>query len=241
LWVCDLVIQLGYLGLIHGARRRATICGLDLVVLLIVIFAGRVFPMFTRNATRVESIRSHPRLDLLASLSMVAVTATDALVDDSRAGGVLLAVAAMLVLARSIHWGARHSLRNPMLWILHASHLFIPIGLGLRAATLLSLDVSDLAGMHALGVGAIGAATLGMMARVALGHTGRLIAAPRVIVVGFALLLGGAVTRVTGELVPVIRGASLLVAGSLWTGAFLLYVVAYARILVSPRIDGKAG
>jgi uncharacterized protein involved in response to NO len=34
---------------------------------------------------------------------------------------------------------------------------------------------------------------------------------------------------------------ALIVAGSLWALAFGIYLVVYAPILVSPRVDGKPG
>ena len=60
----NLAAHLEALGLVGaGVARRANLAGIDLIVLLILLIAGRVFPMFTRNATGVDSIRSHPRLD----------------------------------------------------------------------------------------------------------------------------------------------------------------------------------
>ena len=102
--------------------------------------------------------------------------------------------------------------------------------------------VSISAAAHALTVGAIGSLTLGMMSRVALGHTGRPITAPRVMSWAFAAIGAAALVRVfVPVLWPSAYFASLVVAGALWTAAFAAYVVAYAPVLARPRVDGKAG
>jgi len=81
-----------------------------------------------------------------------------------------------------------------------------------------------------------------MMARVALGHSGRLLAASRPIVVAFALSLLAAVVRVGAPLLGSDRyRITVVLAGALWTAAFALYLVVYVPILVAPRVDGKPG
>jgi uncharacterized protein involved in response to NO len=94
---------------------------------------------------------------------------------------------------------------------------------------------------HALTAGAIGALTLGMMARVSLGHTGRPLTVGRPMTIAFAAITIAAAMRVAAPLLPRHYLTLLIAAGVLWTGAFLVYLVKYARILVSPRVDGRAG
>ena len=66
--------------------------------------------------------------------------------------------------------------------------------------------------------------------------------APRTAVVAFVLLGLAALVRVFLPVVtPGFYMASLVVAGSLWAMAFVSFLVGYARILTSPRVDGKAG
>jgi uncharacterized protein involved in response to NO len=242
LWVADLVIHLDALGVLPGWRRRGSLVAVDVVIVVILIVAGRVFPMFTRNATKQEGVRAVPALDLAAIASFVAVLVCDAAAVTSVAAAVVAAVAAVLTLARTARWGARHSLREPLLWILHAGYLWIPLGLALRAAAALTPLVPPSAATHALTVGAIGSLTLGMMARVSLGHTGRALVAPRPITVAFALVTLAALLRVLTPIVaPSLYASSLVLVGALWTLAFVAYVVVYAPLLTAPRPDGKSG
>jgi uncharacterized protein involved in response to NO len=217
LWVADIVIHLDALGVLPGWRRRGSLVAVDVVIVVILIVAGRVFPMFTRNATKQDTVRSMPALDLAAIVSFMAVLVCDAAAVTSVVAPVLAAVAAVLTLARTARWGARHSLREPLLWILHLGYLWIPLGLALRAAVGFTPLVPASAATHALTVGAIGSLTLRMMARVSLGHTGHALAAPS------------------------LYASSLVVVGALWTLAFAAYVVVYAPMLTAPRPDGKSG
>jgi uncharacterized protein involved in response to NO len=242
LWLADLAIHLDALGVLPGWRRRGSLAAVDVVVAVILIMAGRVLPMFTRNATRRASVRSVPALDAVALASFAPVLLCDAAGVTSGVAPIAAGVAAVLTLARTVHWGARHSLREPLLWILHAGYLWIPIGLALRAAAAVTPTVPASAATHALTVGAIGSLTLGMMARVSLGHTGRALAVPRSIAAAFVLVTLAALLRVAVPIAaPALYPAALQVVGALWTLAFGAYVVVYAPMLLAPRPDGKAG
>jgi uncharacterized protein involved in response to NO len=206
--------------------RRALLAGVDIVTVLMVVIAGRVVPMFTKNATRIGSIRSVPALDIAAALAVVLVLGADVFAPVPRMAEVaVFELAAILVAARTLHWGTRHAFRDPLLWILHVGHAWIAVGLALR-------PFAPSPGLHAITAGAVGALTLGMMARVALGHTGRALVAPPSMTVAFVLVTVGTALRVAG-IVPA--------SAVLWALAFLLYAVTYAPILVAPRADGKPG
>jgi uncharacterized protein involved in response to NO len=97
-------------------------------------------------------------------------------------------------------------------------------------------------GTHALTAGAIGTLTLGMMARVTLGHTGRELRVSGLMACGFLAITAGALVRVVGPWLRAdLTATMLLVSAVLWAVAFLIYVVVNARYLVTPRPDGKAG
>jgi uncharacterized protein involved in response to NO len=242
LFVANLMIHLDALGVLPGWRRRGDLMGVDVLVLVILVIAGRVLPMFTRNATGVESIASSPRLDRLVLGAMAIYVVLDLLIPSlaiTPSWGLLVAV---LAVARSWRWGARYSLRTPLLWVLHLGYLWIPIGLALRAVAAVTPLVSPQIATHALTIGAVGTLTLGMMARVALGHSGRMLVAARPIALAFALALLAGLVRVAGAAVGIeAYRSTLIAAGLVWTAAFSLYLVVYAPILVSARSDGKPG
>ena len=97
--------------------------------------------------------------------------------------------------------------------------------------------------VHAFTAGGIGLLTIGMMSRVSLGHTGRNVFQPPAIVFwSFAVLLLGVIVRVifplfNMELYAYWVGISQL----LWIIAFAIFVVVYAPMLLSARVDGRDG
>jgi len=225
-----------------GFAQRATLLGVDLVLLLISIVAGRTFPTFTRNATGVKSIRSVPVLDGLAIGALCVMVALDALSPASSGAALLAGGAGVLSFARAMTWGARYSLRQPLLWILHAGYAWLALGLLFRGLASLSGASSSSLALHTLTVGAIGSLTLGMMARVSLGHTGRMLGASPGTSAAFAAITLATLVRVFVPLfAPSWYFASLVAAGSLWVAAFALFIRVYWPILSSARVDGRPG
>jgi len=242
LLVCNGFVHAQALGFVPmGSARRACLVALDLVLLVVLIIIGRVLPMFTRNATQAPEIRSSEALDRVCISSMVLLAASDAVWQESVITSAAAALVALSASARAWRWGVQHTLRHPLLWVLHAGYAWIIVGFGMRALVGLGVVPSSLA-THALTVGVIGTLTLGMMARVALGHTARALVASRAMVWAFAAINFAAAARaLVPWLVPGWYMQSLWLAAGAWSLAFLLFVIRYATLLCSARIDGKPG
>jgi uncharacterized protein involved in response to NO len=236
LWVTNVLVHAGALLSRPALSLEANLAALHLVIVVLLLVTGRVLPMFTRNRTGAE-IWSTPWLDKLA----VGATAALVLPLPGALGATLAGVAALATLGRMAGWGTWHSRRDPLLWVLHLAHAWIVVGLGLEAAAGFGLFSRSLA-VHGLTVGAIGLSTLGMMARVALGHTGRPLQVPAAGAFAFGLLLLAGGLRVVGPwLVPGSLPSWLWASAAAWCLAFGLYAAVYAPILLSPRPDGRAG
>jgi uncharacterized protein involved in response to NO len=243
LFVANVFVHLDALGMVAiGAARHACLVAVDIVALIVLVIAGRVFPMFTRNATGVTSIRSSPSLDVVTIVAMAVLTALDIVVPDGASTAAAAGAVGALAIARATRWGTQHTARHPLLWILHAGYAWLAVGLLQRALAHFVPTVPGSLATHALTVGAIGSLTLGMMARVALGHTGRALVASRPVVWAFGAITVAAFAR---AIVPLFAPgwylATLVVAAGFWTLAFLLYLVAYVPALLMPRVDGKPG
>jgi uncharacterized protein involved in response to NO len=243
LFAANVIVHLEALGLApHGAAQHAVFVAVDVVAVVILLIAGRVFPMFTRNATGRTTIRSTPALDLVTVAAMSALTVIDAIAPESPAGAAAAGCVGVLSLARAARWGTWHTARHPLLWILHAGYAWLALGLVLRALARVVPAIPTSIATHAITVGAIGSLTLGMMARVSLGHTGRPLVTPRPVTWAFGAITAAAVSRVIAPLVaPRWYFPELAAAGALWTLAFLLFLWAYGGVLVSPRADGRPG
>jgi uncharacterized protein involved in response to NO len=242
LWICDLHLHLRSSGLLPQSFLRSDLVAVDLVVVVLVIITGRIVPLFTRNALADERIRSNAGLETAAIVSVLIVCAIEVVSPSGYLMAVVSGVAGCLVLARSVHWGSHLTLGRPILWVLHLGHGWIGVGLLLKAAAAAGFGIPPSAATHALTAGAIGTLTLGMMARVTLGHTGRPIHASPMMTIAFVAITIGAVLRVFGPWFRSDLTRSVLVASAVcWSIAFALYVLGNARILVTPRPDGKPG
>jgi uncharacterized protein involved in response to NO len=242
LWLCDLHLHLRTSGLLPQSFLRTDLVAVDLIVVVLVIITGRIVPLFTRNALADESIRPVPGLSVAAIISVIVV----ALIEVAAPGGYVMAVAAsvagLLVLGRSVHWGFQKTLGKPILWVLHLGHAWIWLGLLLKAASAAGMPIQSSVATHALTAGAIGTLTLGMMARVTLGHTGRPLQVSPTMTIAFVAISASALLRVFG---PWLRAdltrTALISSATLWSLAFALYVLGNVRSLITPRPDGKPG
>ncbi|MFN3812947.1 MAG: NnrS family protein [Roseateles asaccharophilus] len=214
---------------------------LDIVLFMIAVMAGRVVPMFSNNGVPRMQARRDPRVEKAALGSVLALLALDALGVRGPLLAAALLVALLAHLWRWLLWQPWKTLRNALVWVLHAAYLWLPVHLGLRAAAEMGWMAVGPA-THALTLGVIGMITVGMITRTALGHTGRPLRAGPFEQGAFLAMLGAALVRV---LLPLLWPAGLMAAvqlsALLWTLAFSLYLWRYAPILLRPRADGQPG
>lgn len=231
-------LEAGLTGSADVARRFA----IAVILMLVVLIAGRIVPSFTRNwlAQRGDGrmpvpFGSYDKVVLadsaIALLSWVAVP-------DTAATGVALLLAAGLHLFRLARWAGDRSWRNPLLVILHIAYLFVPAGFALTALASLGV-VAPGAGIHAWTAGAFGTMTLAVMSRASLGHTGRALVATGATQACYVLIVIGSVARICSALG---HGPAMLlhVAGLSWSLAFLVFALAYWQVLTGARLAPKA-
>ena len=239
--IANLVFHLSVLGAIAVPAVAPLYAQLALVIMVICVMTGRVVPMFTKNVTPGLVINVSRRFELTLLTVTAATLALWVLGAPAPLVGVLSAVAAVLHAARLWQWHPRVTLKRPILWILHASYAWMPMGFALLALAQWGLVGVSLA-VHAFAIGVIGGLIIGMITRTARGHTGRPLLASRGEVVAYALVLLAAVARV---LVPALQPAwyayAVEAAACLWAVAFAIYLVIYTPWLTQTRLDGKDG
>lgn len=226
------------LGWLPGGQLRGHTAALDVVIAIILVVTARIIPTFTKNATGAET-RSMPWLDVVVVVVMLAVAVLDAL--GSPVAPWLALPLGVAVAVRAARWGWPSALRNPLLAILHVGHAWVAIGLVLRGVAAITPAVPLAAATHALAAGAIGSLTLGMLARVTKGHTGRLLENDLASTAAFALVTIAAVARVAAALVLDLYRPLLDVAGTCFAAAFAVYLLANLKALLTRRVDGKPG
>ncbi|MEX2517621.1 MAG: NnrS family protein [Gammaproteobacteria bacterium] len=234
-WCLNLVMHLSFHGWFPGAAYPALEITVWLVCILLVFMGGRVIPFFTDAKLAAGTVRQWPWLNWASSLATLAIIPTYLVAGRTPILAVILLFAAVMTLARLLAWRPWRTVRTPLLWILHLGYLWLPAGFALQAAHLLGADLAWSVGVHALMVGAMSSIILGMMARVALGHTGRPLVVTAPISMSFIAISLAGVSRVSAPLLGL--PWLVTVAGLLWILAFLLYIFVYTPILIQPRAD----
>ena len=214
-----------------------------IVVLLISLIGGRIIPSFTRNwmikrGMKIGLPGQPDRFDKFA----IAATAVAMLLwltgpDETPIGLVVLA-AAILQAVRWARWNGYRTFADPLVLILHVGYLWIPVGLALLGLSLSGL-VPRSAAIHALTAGAMATMILAVMTRASLGHTARELKANAATMIIYLLVTAGALLRVAASLRLIAYDRGIEAAGLAWGAAFLLFVLAYARVLWSPRLGER--
>jgi len=217
--------------------------GLVVLLILISLIGGRILPAFTRNWL-TSTGRQAPlpvmfnRFDGLVVLLTALALAGWVGMPDSPATAALLIVAGLLQTLRLTRWQGWRTLAEPLMAVLHVSYAWLPLGLLLLGASTVWQQIPATAALHALTAGAMGSMTLSVMTRAALGHTGRPLTAGARELVIFALVHLGAAGRVIGGLFPASYSTLLGASALLWGGAFAVFALSYAPILLRPSRSG---
>lgn len=242
----NLAMHLGVIQGKLGLIREGAYLGVLLIAVLMVLLGGRVIPFFTSRKLGRPQAAAIPLLERLTLGSVLAVVLLQlaVLLGVAVPGGVLagvMLVAAVASFVRLLRWEGHLTLHEPLLWGLHLSYAFVPVGLVMWAMALLGAFRVELA-LHALAIGGIAAMMLAMMARVSLGHTGRSIRTLPGIGVGLALLFAGALLRAPVlALFPQITHWTYNLSILFWCIAYLIFLFHYTLPLLSARVDGQDG
>jgi uncharacterized protein involved in response to NO len=234
------LVQLEALGLAPLARSGLGLM-LNLVLLLLIFVAGRVLPFFTERAVAQARPRSRRWLEIAGLALVISLAIVELTAPGTPLVTVLTLTLAVAQAIRLAGWYHPGIWRIPILWVLYTGYLWLILGLVLKAGGGWGLIPAHLA-LHGLTVGGIGIFTLGMMARVTLGHTGRPMHSARAVNLAFALMNLAVLLRVAGPLVvPAGYSTWIIAAGLCWMLAFSLLLVVHGPMLWRPRVDGAPG
>lgn len=214
-----------------------------LVVLLVTIIGGRVIPAFTGNWLRRQAASQKTpavpaqmpvafnRMDLLVILAFVGFALCSVFSAPSIVTLPVGMIAAALHAVRLSRWLGHLTLSDPLVWMLHLSYAWIPVGIALMALASIGW-VSPSAGIHALTTGAIAGMIVSVSSRAALGHTNRALVAHPALTCSIVLLNLTAVLRVGASMLDMQMLVSLSALS--WIVAFLCYGYVFVPILLGP-------
>jgi uncharacterized protein involved in response to NO len=242
LWSGNLMVHLEWLGLADDTLATGLRVGLLSLCAMISVLGGRVTPGFTRNWMKRNDVAEHlwprtPRVVTFAANGLTVLIPILLLMAlPERAVGVVALGAGAAQLARLSFWRSSRTWRSPILMALHLSMLMLGLGLAFWGAGLAGAT-DEIAGLHILGVGAVGGMTLAVMSRAILGHTGRPLVAPTPVAIAYGLVVLSAICRwAATELAAAAYPWMILVSGAVWIVAFALFLVALSPAMMAPRL-----
>lgn len=243
LLVANAMFYLGIFNQLDGGSRLGLYTALYLILSLIMLMSRRVIPFFIEKGVGYPvNLVNYRWLDLSSLVLMLVFIIVEVFVVLPEYAAITAAALAILHALRLAGWYTHGIWKKPLLWSLYLGYAWVIAGFALKALSYWS-TVNPMLAIHAFVYGGIGMITLGMMARVSLGHTGRdVFNPPRVLWLLFALLFIGTFVRVV---MPLLTSGSyamwIMYAQWLWMAAFSGFVVIYTPMLVKGRVDGKYG
>lgn len=247
--LANAVFYLGLLGYWPAGTQLGLYAGLYLMIALIFTMGRRVIPFFIERGVGVSFKANNTRWVDRSSLGLFLLFAITDLIAMTQGNQALAGMAAALALVQiPLHgwrlYGWYHAAiwQKPLLWVLYVAYAWLVLGFGLKFLSW-STGLSPWLAVHAFAYGGIGMMTLGMMARVILGHTGRNVFEPPALVGKiFAILFAGACVRILAVwALPQWYWWWIVIAQCLWMLAFGLFVWLYAPMLIKPRVDKRYG
>jgi uncharacterized protein involved in response to NO len=238
-WMLHKAVIQGQIELLYSASNSM----IFLVVLVMCILGGRVFPMFTANGTRTQRVNSIFALEALSIISIVLVLLLNSFSFDipSTAKSSLYFITALIHGVRVFRWKIWVTFKTPLVWSLHLSYWCIVFGLLLLGISESFDWATRSQAIHTLTIGAMSGMILSMISRVSLGHTGRIIAAGNLMTLAFIALFLAFVVRIFGLILITDYILVIIITATLWSIAFGCFIWQYFPILVSRRTDGQPG
>ncbi len=237
------LFYLGALGYVENVVHLSLYGALYLIISLIMLIGRRVIPFFIeRGVEKKIKLRQHRWLDISILLFFILFFINELFIGRAEFTPLTTGLLFLLNGLRLFNWHTPGIWRAPLLWGLYVSSWLINAGFLLMALQYW-LPISGILTVHLFTIGGIGLMTLSMMSRVALGHSGRNIRQPPVLV-GYALglLVLSAVFRIGLPLIDMSHYLWWIIASYLcWMAAFALFVLVYTPILTKPRPDGQPG
>ena len=233
-----------YLGIFHYLEdgvHFGIYGGFYMVIGLILTLGRRVIPFFIERGVDYKvQLVNFKLLDISSLVLYVAFFIAEVFLNNSTMAAGLAFGMLLVNGVRLLGWHTPGIWKNAMLWSLYLAMWFLCLGFllfGLSGIT----GISKFLAVHAFAFGGIGLVTMGMMARVSLGHTGRSVIKPPIAIkIALSLILLGAVVRVFLPLIAFSFYTHWVVASQIiWIAAFTLFTIAIAPILLKPRVDNR--
>ena len=239
----NILFYCGLLGLVDSGVTLGLYSGLYLIMGLIFLMGRRVIPFFIeKGVDETVQLTNYKWLDISSPIIFVGFWFADLFLAIPVIITVLAAMLFILHTIRMIGWYTPGIWKKPLLWSIYLAYGSLTLGFAFKALGPM-IGISPFITLHTFAVGGVGVMTLGMMSRVALGHTGRnVFEPPRILGPMFTLLFIATFVRVfLPMLIPSEYILWVGVSQVFWIVAFALFFIIFLPVLLKPRIDGRFG
>lgn len=239
--IANFIFYSNVLDLIKSSPQIGSYLALYIIISLIMVMAKRVVPFFIEKATSYVAPNCR-WLDLTGLILLFTFIFFELIYMKPLIASIIALALSIVFCWRLKTWHTSLLWKKPLLWSLYLAYVWLAIGFIIKGVSYWGLVSPSLA-IHAFAYGGIGMLTLGIMARVSLGHTGRdVFNPPGSLSVIFALLFVGGIFRVV---FPVFNQSHysiwVMIAQWLWILAFTGFLLLFGPMLIKKRIDGKYG
>ncbi len=237
----NLIFYLGLFGVIPNGQRLGVYSAIFTVVSLILLMGRKMIPVFIRNGLEFKfEPRNWRVIDILGIVFFILFFISELFFTGGKIVSIISGILVVIYSVRLYGWYSSRIWGKPMLWVLFVAYSWIAVGFGLKFLSPY-FNIPDLLSIHSFTYGGIGMMTIGFMARVILGHTGRnVFDPPKTVFWIFTILIAGAVVRV---FLPLIDGSHyqiwIEVSQLLWILSFLIFAAVFLPMLLSPSIERK--
>ncbi|MCB1156634.1 MAG: NnrS family protein [Leptospiraceae bacterium] len=207
--------------------------------IIIVVITGRIIPFFMEKRIgfrpKVPLLLEYGSIISVSFLIFANITVLPAFTE-----AILYLFAVLMNSIRFFYWRPLKTIKVPILLILHIGYLWLILHLLLSFYGKAFQNPGPVT-LHFFSTGALGTFAIGMMTRVALGHSGRIIHADKWILFMYACVQIGAILR---TIIPLffneIYFKSLHYSSGFWTLAFMIYLIRFTPILYKKRMDAES-
>lgn len=241
IWLGNLGYHLDQVGITTDQTRASLHFSTHIIVTINLLIAGRIIPFFSGNVISDYQKRNPGWFGIATVVASILFAGIYLIEPSSLLAKGLAFLSGIFCLVNLGRWFHPQVLKLPMLWVLFAAYAWFAIGYLSYSMMNIGFFTSSTI-LHAFTAGGISTMILGMISRVSLGHSGRIIETSPMITVSFLLITVGAILRVFGVFLLGSYNSQLMsLSAILWVLAFLLYILKYAPILLTSRADGKPG
>ena len=243
LLVANTLFYAGLLGFWSSGMHIGLYAGLYILVALIFTMGRRIIPFFIEKGVDYPFVAKNWKwLDISNLFLFLFFSLSDILYPSSMVTMLLAGILFFLNCVRLYGWYTKGIWSKPLLWSLYLGYAWLVFAFLLKVLSI-TFAISPFLAVHAFAYGGVGLITVGMMSRVALGHTGRnVFDPPKTLLWVYVLLAVGAVVRVIFPMIDMgLYHWWIGLAQGSWITAFTILFVVYIPMLIKPRVDGMPG